>query len=157
DAAGDGEEDALGERLRDDLAARGAEGEPDGSLPATRDPAGEQQVRHVGAGDEHHETADGEKDLQTPAVLLFHHGDTRSRGTTLRTCLGRTRITSGSQFGGYPESCSSHCRSTPVRRGPMPSTEAPGRTRPIMRSHAETGWRSRLPSPLMMGSCPSGI
>jgi len=30
-----------------------------------------------------------------------------------------------------------------VRRGAMPSVVAPGRNRPIMRSHAETGWRSK--------------
>ncbi len=59
-------------------------------------------------------------------------------GTTLMTCLGSTRITSDVQFGVYPDSNRIHCRSTPVRRGAMPSIDAPGRNLPITRSHAET-------------------
>ena len=78
-------------------------------------------------------------------------------GTTLITCLGSSRITSGIQLAGYPESYCIHCRNTPVRRGPIPSTEAPGRNRPIMRSHAETDWCSSSPSPSIMGSFWTGI
>ena len=39
----------------------------------------------------------------------------------------------------------------------MPSIDAPGRSRPITRSHAETDWRSSELLPLMSGSCCSGI
>ena len=39
----------------------------------------------------------------------------------------------------------------------MPSIEAPGRRRPIARSHAATGWRSSELSPAISGSCWSGI
>ena len=39
----------------------------------------------------------------------------------------------------------------------MPSVVAPGRSRPITRSHAETGWRRSDVSPLISGSCCSGI
>ena len=46
------------------------------------------------------------------------------------------RITSGIQLEGYPESCCIHCRRTPVRRGAIPSVEAPGRNRPMTRSQA---------------------
>ena len=60
-------------------------------------------------------------------------------GTTLTTCLGSMRMTSAIQLAGYPESFCNHWRSNPVRRGAMPSIEAPGRNRPIMRSHAEIG------------------
>ena len=56
-------------------------------------------------------------------------------------------MTSGIQLAGYPESCCSHCRSTPVSRGAMPSIEAPGRRRPITRNHAEMGWCSSALSP----------
>ena len=54
-AAGDGEQDALDERLRHDLPARCAHREPDGRLAAPRDGAREQQIRDVGAGDEQHQ------------------------------------------------------------------------------------------------------
>ena len=39
----------------------------------------------------------------------------------------------------------------------MPSVVAPGRSRPITRSHAEIGCRSSVFSPLMTGSCCTGI
>ena len=59
-------------------------------------------------------------------------------GTTFITCLGRSCRTSGIQLDGYPESFCIHWRRKPVRRGDIPAIEAPGRNRPIMRSHAET-------------------
>ena len=77
-------------------------------------------------------------------------------GTTLITCLGSVRITSAIQLAGYPESCWSHCRSTPVRRADIPAVEAPGLRRPIMRSHAPLDWWSRLASPSIIGSCWMG-
>ena len=77
-------------------------------------------------------------------------------GTTLITCLGSVRMTSAIQLAGYPESYCIHRRSTPVRRGPIPAIEAPGRRRPIMRSHAETGWLSSAALPSIIGSCWTG-
>ena len=65
-------------------------------------------------------------------------------------------MTSGIQLAGYPESCWIHCRSTPVRRGAIPATEAPDRNRPIMRNQAPIGWRRREFSPWSIGSCWSG-
>ena len=62
-------------------------------------------------------------------------------------------MTSGIQLEGYPESCCIHCRRTSVRRGPMPSVDAPGRTRPMMRNQAETDCRNSALSPSMTGSC----
>ena len=39
----------------------------------------------------------------------------------------------------------------------MPSIEAPGRSRPITRSHAEIGWRrSDVSAPAISGSCCNG-
>ena len=35
----------------------------------------------------------------------------------------------------------------------MPSTVAPGRRRPMTRSHADTGWRRIDAPPLIKGSC----
>ncbi len=69
------EQDALDERLRDDLPARCAQREPDGGLTAPRDGAGEQQVRDVGAGDEEHQPAHAEQNLQAASVLLLHDAD----------------------------------------------------------------------------------
>ena len=39
----------------------------------------------------------------------------------------------------------------------MPSVVAPGFSRPITRSHADTGWRSSAVSPAISGSWCSGI
>ena len=58
-------------------------------------------------------------------------------GTTLITCLGRSRSISDSQLAGYWASCISHWRNIVVSRGEMPAIEAPGRNRPITRSQAE--------------------
>jgi hypothetical protein len=39
----------------------------------------------------------------------------------------------------------------------MPAIDAPGRSRPITRSHDEMGWRSSdVVAPVMSGSCCSG-
>ena len=38
-----------------------------------------------------------------------------------------------------------------------PAVEAPGRRRPIIRSHAPADWRSNVPSPAIIGSCCTGI
>ena len=77
-------------------------------------------------------------------------------GTRARFCLGSNLTMSSIQLAGYPESFCIHCRRTPVNRGAIPSVEAPGRNRPIMRSQAEIDWCSRLPSPSIMGSCCTG-
>ena len=63
----------------DDLPPRGADGETHGDLPAPRHGAREQQVRDVRAGNQQHEPADDEQDLQALAVLLFHLTDTGAR------------------------------------------------------------------------------
>src|SRR5580693_546520 len=75
----------------------------------------------------------------------------------LITCFGRTRMTSGIQLDGYPDSFWLHCFRTPVRRGAMPAVVAPGRKRPMTRSHADGDWRSNDPEGLMIGSCCVGI
>ena len=80
DPAGDGQQNALDERLRHDLPARRADGEPQSGLPAPRDRAGEQQVRDVGAGDEEHQPAHAEENLQAAAVLLLHDADAGAGG-----------------------------------------------------------------------------
>ena len=72
DAAGDREEDALDQGLHDDLPPRGADREPDGGLRPPRDGAREQQVGDVGAGDEQHQAAHAEKNLQAARILLLH-------------------------------------------------------------------------------------
>ena len=75
DAAGDREQDALDERLRHDLPARGADRQPQRGLPAPRHGAREQQVRDVRAGDEQHQPAHAEEDLQAASVLFLHDAD----------------------------------------------------------------------------------
>ena len=79
DAAGDGEEDALDQRLRDDLPARRADRQPQRRLAAPRDRAREQQVGDVGAGDQQHQSAHAEQDAQAAAVLLPHDADAAAR------------------------------------------------------------------------------
>ena len=63
-------------------------------------------------------------------------------GTTLITCCGSMRMTSGIQLAGYPESFRIQLRSSSVKRGDIPSTDAPGRRRPMTRSQADTDCRS---------------
>ena len=50
-------------------------GQPHGGLAAPGDGAGEQQVRHVGAGDQEHQPAHAEENLEAASVLLFHDAD----------------------------------------------------------------------------------
>ena len=78
-------------------------------------------------------------------------------GTTATTCFGSDRSMPGIQFAGYPASCSIHCRRLAVNRGPTPSGDAPGFSRPMTRSHAEIGCRSSVLPPAINGSCCSGI
>ena len=58
DAPGDGEQDAFGEELADDAGAAGSQGGADGKLALAAGGAHQQQVGHVGAGDQQHQ-ADG--------------------------------------------------------------------------------------------------
>ncbi len=88
--AADREHHALDQRLRHQLPARRAHREPHGGLPAPRHRAGEQQVGDVGAGDEQHEAADAEQNLQAPAVLLFHHADAGAGRDDGDDLLGQT-------------------------------------------------------------------
>ena len=67
DAAGDREENALDERLRNDLTTRGADRQSQRGLTATRHRTREQQVGDVGAGNEQHQPAHPEQNLQAPA------------------------------------------------------------------------------------------
>ena len=89
DAAGDREQDALDERLRHDLPARRAHREPHGGLTAPRDRAREQQVRDVGAGDEQHQPAHAEQNLQAAPVLLLHDADAGAGGHDRDHLLGQ--------------------------------------------------------------------
>ncbi len=89
DAAADGEQDAFGESLRNNLAARGTEGEADGGLSAARDRACEKKVRDIGAGDQQHQAANRKKDLKAAAILFFHYGDARARGNNVDGLLGK--------------------------------------------------------------------
>jgi hypothetical protein len=75
DAPRDREENTLGERLRHDLPARCAQCQPDRRLSPPRDPAGEQQVRDIGTGDEKHQPADTQENLQAASVLFLHDAD----------------------------------------------------------------------------------
>ncbi len=62
DAPHAGEQDRLGEQLREELAASRAEGEANAHLGAAARPAGEQQVGDVGAGDQQHDRGDAEEE-----------------------------------------------------------------------------------------------
>ena len=70
------EEDALDERLRDDLPPRCAERKPHRGLPAPRHGTRQQQVRHIGTRDQEHQPAHAEQNLQAASVLLSHDADT---------------------------------------------------------------------------------
>ena len=82
-ATANGEQNAFRERLHDDLPGSGADGQPHRGLATTRYPASEQQVRHVGTGDQKHQATHRQKDLQAASVLLFHHR---------HTCSGRYHV-----------------------------------------------------------------
>ena len=74
-AAADCEQDAFRKSLRDNLPRRGAEGQAHGGLTPARHRASQQQVRNIGAGNQQHQAADGEQNLQAAPVLLLHLGD----------------------------------------------------------------------------------
>jgi hypothetical protein len=95
DPAGKGQQDALDERLDDDVAARRADREPDRGLAAPGDRAGEQQVGDVGARDEQHQPAHAKQKLQAAPVLLLHDPDAGAGGHHVdhlaRQCLDHVR------------------------------------------------------------------
>ncbi len=58
------EQAALDKQLRGDAAARCSEGHADGHLALAGAGAGEHQIGEVGAGDEQHQSGDGEQELK---------------------------------------------------------------------------------------------
>ncbi len=80
DPSADGQQNTLHQRLRHDLPAGSADGEPQGGLPTPCDRAGEQQVCNVGTRDEEDEAAHAEENLEAAAVLLLHDADAGARG-----------------------------------------------------------------------------
>ena len=58
-AAGERDDEALGEQLSDDAAAARADGEPHGEFLAALGGAGEEEVGEIDAGEQEHEGADG--------------------------------------------------------------------------------------------------
>ena len=101
-SAADGEQDALRERLRNDLPGRGAHGQSNCRLPTPRYPASQQQIRHVGAGDQQHQAAHREQDLQAAPVLLFHHCHARSGRYDINYLLGKYADHVRHPIGGIP-------------------------------------------------------
>ena len=89
DAAANREQDALRERLHNDLPGSGADGQPHGRLAATSNAASEQQIRDVGTGDQQHQAAHEEQDLQAATVFFFHHCDTSPRGYHVDDLFGK--------------------------------------------------------------------
>ena len=88
EAAEQGQEQALGEELRQQACPTHAQRQPDGDLAATPQGAGEQQIRDVGAGDEQHDqrdSADPRRDLRearlagSPLAQHRRHESVRSR------------------------------------------------------------------------------
>ena len=118
--------------------------------------ASQKQVGDIGAGDQQHQAANGKQNLQAAAVLFFHDGDAGTGGHDVDDLLGKVADYVGHPVGGIAGVVLHPCRSTPVRRGAIPSMEAPGRRRPITRSQAEIDWCSRVPSPSIIGSCCNG-
>ena len=55
EASGDGEQDTFGEQLADDAGAAGSQGGADGKLALAACGAHQQQIGHVGAGDQQHQ------------------------------------------------------------------------------------------------------
>jgi hypothetical protein len=99
-AASDGQQDAFGESLHDNFAPRGTQSQAYCGLSATCDCAGEEQVGHVGAHDQEHQTANGQEDLQAAAVLFFHFGDTGAGGDDVDELLGKHLNHAGHPVGG---------------------------------------------------------
>ncbi len=71
------EDQALGEQLLDEPAATGAEGRPDRHLLLAAAGPGQQEVGHVGAGDEEHQAHAGEEEHQDRLDLA--HQDVAER------------------------------------------------------------------------------
>ena len=71
------------------MAGRCADGEAHGGLAATGDRASEQQVRDIGAGDQQHDAANGQQDLEAATVFFFHDGDAGSGGNDVDDLLGQ--------------------------------------------------------------------
>jgi len=86
--------------LIDDLRGRGADGHAHSGLRATSDAASEEQVSDIGASDEENEAADGEKNFEVIAVLLFHDRDTGAGGNNVEILLGEHLDHFGHPVGG---------------------------------------------------------
>jgi hypothetical protein len=70
-SAGQRDQKAFGEEEGDQARAAGSQGGADGRLPGSREPAGQEQVRDVGAGDQQQQT-DGDGDRQQDRTELAH-------------------------------------------------------------------------------------
>ena len=88
-AAAHRQEHAFRESLGNNLPPRGANGHAYGGLAATRHRASQQQVRDIGAGNQQHQAADGEQDLQAAPVLFLHLGDAGAGGDNIDHLLGK--------------------------------------------------------------------
>ena len=77
-AAEDGQDEALGQRLPDEPCARGPNGQTNRGIGTTRGSASQQQVGNVGARNQQHEAANREQDAQAGAVVFLHHADAGS-------------------------------------------------------------------------------
>ena len=73
-AAGEGEHHALEELMRDQAAARCAEGGPDREVAHPVGGAGELQVGEVGAGDQEDKPGKSQQEPVHPAVSVVHQG-----------------------------------------------------------------------------------
>ena len=68
---------------------RGAKGQAQCGLSTARYGASQQQVRHIGAGNQQHQAANGEQDLKAAPVLFLHHGDAGACGDDVDHLLGK--------------------------------------------------------------------
>ena len=85
----------------DDLSPGRTDREPDRRLAAPRHRARQQQVRDVRAGDQQHQAAHGEQDLEASLYCSFITPTPRAGGHDVDDLLRqRARITSGIQFAG---------------------------------------------------------
>ena len=97
---GDRQQNAFGQGLGDDLAPGGSNGHAQGGLAAAGDRANEQEVGDVGAGDEQHQAADRQQNLQAATVLFFHDRDTGTGGHHIDDLLGQVMDDFGHPVGG---------------------------------------------------------
>ena len=86
--------DAFRQQLPDDAAATGADSGADGDLAAASDSAGQQQVGHVGAGDQQDE-ADGADQHQQRGADVLDHGFAQRVHAEAGICLQRASGTCG--------------------------------------------------------------